>query len=81
MNEIEQNTFRTKNLNLASYLLLTGEVKLIYLDKSNPEEIWFVFGDQKLCEELEKQYWSDQAVVNPKKLFQAQNELKDQMFN
>lgn len=81
MNEIEQNIFRVKNLNLASYLLSTGKVKLIHLDKSDLNEIWFVFGDKPLCEELEKQYWQDSAIVNPKRLFQAQNELKDQMFN
>lgn len=81
MNEIEQNTFRTKNLNLASYLLSTGKVRLLSLDKTDPDEIWFAFSDKSLCEELEQDYWQDRALSNPKRLFQSQNELKDQMFN
>lgn len=73
--------FRTKNLNLASFLLCNDGITLHRIDKTNPTEMWFVFEDKQKCEELESDFWSDMAVVNPKKLLYSQNQLKDQMFN
>lgn len=81
MNKIENNTFRTRNLNLSAYLVVTGKIELLKIDKTSPQEFWFVFNDPTLCKELEYQYWQDEALVNPKKLLYTLNELKDRMFN
>jgi hypothetical protein len=78
---IEQNIYKTKNLNFASYLVASGKVQLIRLDKSSSREICFLFSPKDICEHLEKQYWQDKALINPKALLYALNGLKDQMFN
>lgn len=83
MSSSEQNkeAFKTKNLNLAAFLVIADKVKLIGIDKTNPKEFWFVFTPLDLCEELETTYWTDRATVNPKRLFYAFNELRDRIFN
>lgn len=77
----EQNTYKTKNLNIASYLLVTQKVQFIKVNKENPKEMWFLFSDPQTCTKLEKQFWMDEALVSPKQLLYALNELKDRMFN
>lgn len=76
-----KNRFRTKNLNLAAFLLASEKVTLADIDKSNPKEFWFVFDDRNTCESLENDFWNDKASINPKRILYALSELKDQMFN
>lgn len=78
---MNKNIYRTKNLNLASYLLASAKVNLLSIDKSNTHEIEFIFSHKDVCEQLETQYWQNTALINPKQLLYALNELKDQMFN
>lgn len=80
MNTIK-NRFRTKNLNLAAFLLASKKVNLAEVDKSNPREIYFVFENEYVCKELENNFWNDEASINPKRILYALSELKDQMFN
>lgn len=76
----EQN-YRTRSLILAGYLLATGKVHLISVDKSNPKEVYFLLSNSKTSEQLVSDYWSDKALVNPKLLNTKLSELKDQIFN
>jgi len=76
----EQN-YRTRSLILAGYLLATGEVHLIEVDKSNPKEVFFIISNAKICEQLVSDYWADKALVNPKLLNTKLSDLKDQIFN
>lgn len=76
-----EQTYKTRSLVLAGYLLSTGKVKLLSVDKSNPKEAFFVFSDPSVCEQLVLDYWADKALVNPKFLNTKLSELKDQIFN
>lgn len=76
-----EQTYKTRSLILAGYLLSTGKVKLLSVDKSNPREAFFILSDPSICEQLVTDYWSDKALVNPKFLNTKLSELKDQIFN
>lgn len=76
-----EQTYKTRSLILAGYLLSTGKVKLLTVDKSNPKEALFVLSDPQICEQLVSDYWSDKALVNPKLLNTKLSDLKDQIFN
>lgn len=76
-----EQTYKTRSLILAAYLLATGKVKLLGVDKNNPREVFFVFSSPQVCEQLISDYWSDSALVNPKLLNTKLTELKDQIFN
>lgn len=76
-----EQTYKTRSLILAGYLLSTGKVKLLSVDKSNPREAFFILSDSSICEQLITEYWADKALVNPKFLNSKLSELKDQIFN
>lgn len=74
--------YKTKNLNIASCLnIFKDEIHLIDVDKSNPQEISFVFDNPNACLDLVNKYWNGQTRVDAKKILSSLNELKDRMFN
>lgn len=76
-----EQTYKTRSLILAGYLLATGKVKLLTVNKSNPKEAYFILSDPQICEQLVSDYWADKALVNPKLLNTKLSDLKDQIFN
>ncbi|MBN1263458.1 MAG: hypothetical protein JW991_03835 [Candidatus Pacebacteria bacterium] len=75
-----KNVFKTHQLYIATYLLATGNVPLLCLEKISPKKVLFVFENTLLCQKLINEYWDDVALINPKKLFSCLNELKDRLF-
>lgn len=70
-----------KDLSIASFLLASEQVNLIGKRKLPSGEILFQFSPKEVAEQLVKAYWSLNApIIQPKKLFSAQRDLKDMIF-
>ena len=67
---------KTSDIKTASYLL-TMNLGLVGLDRSNPKKAYFIFAKSKLLKKLLADYWNDQACVNPRLLFSSLDRLKD----
>jgi len=72
--------FKTYQLNIASYLLATDKVNLLRLEKVSPKKVLFVFDNSSMCQKLIVDYWNDNILISPKKVFRSLNELKDRLF-
>ena len=70
--------YKTKTLNLASYLYASG-LKLAEAIQVKGET-FFVFTPKDKAEELVNNYFSDTASCNPKELFARLNDLRDLIF-
>ena len=73
-----ENTYRTKDLNEASFLYASHK-KLIGLEEHNGR-YWFVFEDRPACQKLIDAYWQREATVNAKEFADAFRSLKDRIF-
>lgn len=73
------NKFLTDSFQLASYLLCES-CKLITLDKANPKRVVFVFEDTPNRQTLTEQFLSYKAIVEPHRLFSAQKDLKQMLY-
>lgn len=73
-----ENTYRTKDLPLASFLYASGE-KLIDFSRQNGI-VWFVFADKTFCENLASCFWRGEAMVNARGFVNASRSLKDLIF-
>jgi len=76
--------YRTKDLQLASYLLASGHT--LYTPVRVGSIIYFEFdnnnGDpENILEIQEDTYWQNKALVSPKDLFTAYNELRLRIRN
>lgn len=76
-----EQTYKTRSLIIAAYLLATNKAHLLEVDRQNPKEAFFILSNSDVCEKLVNEYWTDKALVNPKTLNTKLNELKDQIFN
>lgn len=70
------NTFKTTDIRTSAFLL-SKNVQLTDVIKDNPRKILFCFPDTILVKTLLKNYWKDQASVNPRVLFESLEQLKD----
>lgn len=74
-----ENSYRIKDLSLASFLYASG-AKLIKLDNQN-HRVWFLFDDKPSCERSADSFWRKDAIVNAKEFADAFRTLKDLIFN
>ncbi len=74
-----KDTFRTDSFYLAIYLLAES-CKLVSLDKSNPKRIVFIFEESDQRKETTERFLSYQATVEPHRLFSAQKDLKQLIY-
>lgn len=74
-----QQTWRTDDFYLSAFYLTSG-IKLADLDKSNPQQIFFVFDDFEGRENMEKDFAFGRTTVDPKKYAAAIKELKNLMY-
>lgn len=73
-------SYKTTNLHIATYLFATTKVRFLGLEKISPNQFLFVFDRKDICQKLLDDYWKDNALINPKKLFSSLNEIKDRLF-
>ena len=74
-----QNTFRSDNFQLASYLLVES-VKLLSLDKTNPRRVLFEFEESENRKSLTQKFLAYEALVEPHRFFSAQKDLKQMIY-
>lgn len=70
------NNFKTKDFYLAAFLLAKG-YELLDADRSFPQEIIFIFGDQPKREKLIQEYLYGKAEVDARKLINQIRNLKE----
>lgn len=75
---MDREGYKTKTLNLASYLYASG-LKLAET-KQIQGETFFTFIPKSKAEELVQQYFANTASCNPKELFARLNDLRDLIF-
>lgn len=70
-----------KDIAVAAYLYSTQNVKLIGKRRLSNGEVLFQFSPKEVAEKLINLYWNSEApLIQPKKLFSAQRDLKDMIF-
>lgn len=75
---MDQDALPNKDLNISSFLLASGQVKLVKTERTPDRNTIFYFAPKIKAEELVVTYWSDTASsIQPRKLFGAQRDLKD----
>jgi len=72
-------TFSTDSFQLASYLLCES-CKLLSLDRTNPRRTLFIFEDTERRQQLTDKFLSYQTLVEPHRLFSAQRDLKQLLY-
>lgn len=79
--EYGNDTLAVKDLNVASFLMATGLVKLAGTERNHNKTAYFHFSPREKADALISQYWSDNApAVQPRILFNAMRNLKDVIF-
>lgn len=73
------DNFRTDNFQLASYLLSKGCI-ILSVDKTNPKRVVFIFKDSEKLRELNQTFLSYDALVEPHRLYSAQKDLKQMIY-
>ena len=74
-------TATTKDLSIASYLYSSNDIQLVRTERKNKNLVLFHFAPKEEAEKLIAAYWSDTALVSPRKVFSAQRSLKDLIFS
>jgi len=77
---MNQNTFSTYDLGLATVLLTLG-FKLLRLDKTNPKKVKFVFKEEKGRSQAMLDYWEDRIKLPAQTLFNNQKNLKNRIYS
>jgi len=75
------NTISVRDLNIASYLLASGEVKLVKTERKDSRFVLFHFAPKDRAESLINNYYSDTNPLSPRNIFSAQRSLKDLIFS
>ena len=70
-----------KDMAVASFLLCSGQVRLVKTERINEKLVLFHFSPKKIAEKLVADFWSDQAIVSPRKVFEARRSLTDLIFS
>jgi len=82
--EMDSNpdTLPVKDLNIASFLMASNEVKLTKVERTAGNIAYFHFQPKEKAENLVAAYWADSApTLQPRRLFGAQRDLKDLIFS
>jgi len=80
-NKDPRTYFIEKNLNLCSFLIASEKVKFVKAQKEAGGTVYFYFQPRDEAERLASDYWSDSALIAPRKLFMAERSLKDLIFS
>lgn len=73
------DTFKTKNLFIATYLIASGKVKFLGLETLDSKTKLFKFSPVDIAQELETEYFSGGSLP-VKIVFAEYNTLKDLLF-
>lgn len=73
-------TSAISDLGVASFLLTKGHA-LLYLNRSNPQRVGFVFTNTSALERDIDTYWERTARVDPQTLFLNQKALKARLYS
>ncbi len=76
------NTLSLKDLNVAAFLMATGQVKLINVERQS-NTVFFHFGPKEIAESLVAEYWAGTVSqsIQPKKILGSLRDLKDILFS
>lgn len=74
-----QNTYRTKNLFVASYLICTNKINFVGIETLDKSTKLFVFSPKETAQQLVTEYFSG-GQISAKTLFAEYNNLKDMLF-
>lgn len=74
-------TLAIRDLNVAAYLLASGEVVLIKTERRESKQVFFHFSTKEKVEELINKYWSDTDPLSPRSVSNALRSLKDLIFS
>ena len=80
-NSTPTNTIPVKDIAVASYLFCSDTVRLERTERKNNNLVIFHFAPTIEAEKLIASYWSDTALVSPRKVFMAERSLKDLIFS
>ena len=80
-NSTSTNTIPVKDIAVASYLFCSDKVRLERTERKNNNLVIFHFAPKEEAEKLIASYWSDTALVSPRKVFMAERSLKDLIFS
>jgi hypothetical protein len=77
-NADNQNVF-ISDLALAASLL-SKDVRLVNLDKTEPRKVKFAFKRTAVAEKIIDQFWNDQLLLNPRTYFDNIKLLKNRIY-
>lgn len=80
-NQRHQDTLIIKDLNVAAYLLASGEVILVKPERKSRNLVLFHFSPKDKAQLLVDNYWSDTDQLSPRNIFSALRSLKDLIFS
>jgi hypothetical protein len=75
MDDLNTNTFLSRDLYFSAYLLTTGH-ELLSFKHDTSGFFWFVFEDRGECELFERQFQLDELTVNAKGITESIKYLK-----
>lgn len=73
--------FIEKDLNLCSFLMASEGLRFIKAQKEANGTVYFYFQPKDEAEKLVSAYWSDTALIAPRKVLMAERSLKDLIFS
>jgi len=74
-----KNIFSTSNFALAIYLK-SKMCRLLHITKNDSNHATFDFENTAKREELTKEFWEDSGLVEPKRFYNSQRELKSLLY-
>jgi len=79
MPEFQTEEYKTKDLPESAALLYKNQ-KLIRIEKQG-RICWFIFSDKQLCENLSKEFFFGELMVNAREYYEAVIRLKHRIFS
>lgn len=77
---MENGLYKTKDLYLASYLVLKG-VKIAKLERGDRNRFYFFFNTSQELEDLANLFYARKATVTPQDYAVAMKQVKSMMYN
>lgn len=77
----DSSYFIEKDLALSSFLMASEGVRFIKAQKEASGTVYFYFQPKNEAKKLASAYWSDTALIAPRKVLMAERSLKDLIFS
>lgn len=76
-------TLAVRDLNIAAFLMATGQVKLVDVERQSNNTVFFHFDPKEVAENLVTEYWAETVSqpIQPKKILGSLRDLKDILFS